>query len=189
MTMRIGAALVVALLALAGCNDDGASVRDLGGSGSGSGSGTGTGSGTGSGTVASGSVTEPACEELEPNDPFLSVGLKEYEITPEEDKLTPGPTRFLASNLGEDTHELIVVEARSIEALPLDRKGKVDEEALEEEGRIVAEVEEVPPGESCALEVDFDPGTYTLLCNIREKGGDGVVNHFLQGMRTRIKVK
>ncbi|HYO61603.1 MAG TPA: hypothetical protein VEU29_06865 [Actinomycetota bacterium] len=185
MTMRIGAALVVALLALVACDDDGASVRDLGGSAS-----SGSGSGSGSGTVASGSGSEPAaeCAEPEPGEPALAVTLDEYQITPDEDELTRGPQRFLARNAGEETHELVVVAARSVEALPLDAQGGVDEEALEEEDRIVAEVEAVAPGGACKLEVDLDPGTYVLFCNIRERGDDGVVNHFLQGMRARIKV-
>lgn len=187
MTMRIGAALVVALLALAACDDDGASVRDLGGSASGSGSGSGTGTASGSGTEASG--TEPECEPPAPDEPGLTVKLDEFEITPEEDKLTRGPTRLIATNVGEETHELYVAEARSLEGLPLDRKGSVDTQALEEEDRLVAELEGVPPGERCPLEVDLDLGTYVLFCNIRDRGDDGVVNHFLQGMRTRVKVE
>lgn len=189
MTMRIGAALVVGLLALAGCDDDGASVRDLGGSAS-SGSGSGSGSASGSGTVASGSASEPAaaCEEPEAGEPGLPVRLDEYQISPEEDELTRGPARFLAHNDGDESHQLLVLAARSVEALPLDDKGSVDEDALEEEERILAEVEEIAPGETCALEVDLEPGAYVLLCNIRERGDDGVVNHFLQGMRARVKV-
>ena len=188
MTMRIGAALVVALLALAACEDDGASVRDLGGSASsGSGSGSGTGSGTG---AASGSATEAAeCEAPEPGEPGMTVRLDEYQITPEEDEVTRGPTRFIATNAGEQTHEFYVAEARSIEGLPLDKKGSVDEEALEEEDRLLAELEGVPAGEACAVELDLDPGTYVMFCNIREHtDGKGVVNHFLQGMRFRFKV-
>ncbi|MDQ3951921.1 MAG: hypothetical protein M3279_02980 [Actinomycetota bacterium] len=182
MTMRIGAALVVALLALVACEDDGASVRDLGGS-AGSGSGSGSGTGHASGTEAA------ECEPPGPNEPGMVVKLDEFQITPEEDELTRGPARFIASNAGEETHELYVVEARSIEALPLDENTSVDTEALEEEGRLLGELEGIPPGETCALELDLDPGTYVLFCNIRESGGGkGVVNHFLQGMRTRVKV-
>jgi hypothetical protein len=187
MTMRIGVALVVALLALAGCDDDGASVRDLGGSAS-SGSGSGTGSGSGSGTAASGSEPAAECDEPDASEPGLVVTLDEYSLRPDEDKLTRGPTRFIASNAGKDVHELVVVEARSLEALPLDPKGTIDEEILEEEDRLIGEVEEIPSGGACTLEVDLDPGTYVLLCNIRERGDDGVVNHFLQGMRARVKV-
>lgn len=186
MTMRIGAALVVALLALVACDDDGASVRDLGGSAT---SGTGSGSGTGTGTATGSGTETEECEPGDPTDPALSVTLDEYRILPEEDKLTRGPTRFRALNSGEKTHELYVIEARSIEALPLDEKGSVDTEALEEEGRLLGELEGVPSGQSCDLELDLDPGTYALICNIRERSDDGVVNHFLQGMRTRIKVK
>src|ERR671917_131149 len=97
MTLRIGAALIVALLALTACDsDDGASVRDLGGSAS-SGSGSGSGSATG---AASGSGSEPAeeCEPGDPADPALTVTLEEYSLSPAEEELTPGPTRFRAVN-------------------------------------------------------------------------------------------
>lgn len=187
MTLRIGAALIVALLALTACDDDGASVRDLGGSASGSGSGSGSGTGT-----ASGSGTEAAeeCEPGDPQDPALVVRLDEYSIVPEEDKLTPGPTRFRAVNAGEQTHELYLVEARSLEGLPLDRKGSVDTEALEEEDRLIGEVEGIPSGGSCDLEAELEIGTtYVLFCNLRSRTDSGVENHFLQGMRARVKVR
>lgn len=190
MTLRIGAALLVALLALTACDsDDGASVRDLGGSASsGSGSGSGSGSATG---AASGSGSEPAeeCEPGDPADPALAVTLEEYSITPAEEKLTSGPTRFRGVNAGNKTHELYLVAARSLEGLPLDRHGSVDTEKLEEEGRLIGEVEGIPSGGSCDLEADLEVGTYVLFCNIREKTGKGVVNHFLQGMRERVKVE
>ncbi|MDQ4125496.1 MAG: hypothetical protein M3134_07845 [Actinomycetota bacterium] len=186
MTLRICAALVVALLALTACDaDDGASVRDLGGSAS-SGSGSGSGSGTG---TASGSGTETAeCEPGDPTDPALTVALEEYAVLPEEDKLTPGPTRFRAVNAGNEVHELYVAAAKSIEGLPLDPKGSVDTEKLEEKGQLIGEVEGIPSGQSCDLEAELPVGTYVLFCNIRERGDKGVVNHFLQGMRTRVKV-
>ena len=188
MTMRIGAALVVALLALAGCDDDGASVRDLGGSASGSGTGSGTGSATG---VASGSPTgpyviEPAeCEPADPDDPALAVTMDEYRIKVEENKLTPGPTRFHVTNEGEDVHELVLV-AMSIKGLPID-KGRVDEDALTY-GRLITEIPEIRPGETCALKLDLEPDPYVFFCNIRDKGDDGVVNHFREGMRKVFKV-
>ncbi|HEV2757373.1 MAG TPA: hypothetical protein VG318_16530 [Actinomycetota bacterium] len=186
MTMRIAAALVVALLGLAGCEDDGASVRDLGGSASsGSGSGTGSGSASGSGTgpfaVAGGECTEPD------GAPGVGVTLDEFFVTPEEDELETGPVRFLVRNMGEIAHELYVVQSASVEALPLDGERGVDEEALRP-GQLVGEIEEVPPGESCALEVDLEPGAYVLLCNIVDEGENKTRSHFIRGMRARVKV-
>jgi hypothetical protein len=185
MTLRIAAALIVALLAFSACDDDGASVRDLGGtaSGSGSGSGTGAASGSGSGTEAE------ACEPGDTSDPALIVRLDEYSIVPEEDELTSGPTRFRGVNAGEKTHELYLAAARSLEALPLDSQGSIDTEVLEEEDRLIGELEAIPSGGTCDLEADLEVGTYVLFCNIRERGNDGVVNHFLQGMRARFKVE
>jgi hypothetical protein len=108
---------------------------------------------------------------------------------PEEDELTSGPTRFRGVNAGKKTHELYLAAARSLEALPLDSKGSIDTEALEEEDRLIGELEAIPSGGTCDLEADLEVGTYVLFCNIRERGNDGVVNHFLQGMRARFKVE
>lgn len=188
MIIRIVAALVVALLGLVACDgDDGASVRDLGGSassGSGSGSGSGTGTASGSGTE-----TAEACEPGDPTDSALTVTLDEYRILPEADELTAGPTRFRAVNSGKKPHEMYVAAARSLEALPLKKNGSIDTEKLDEENRLLGELEGVPSGRSCDLELDLEVGTYVLFCNIRERtDGKGVVNHFLQGMRARVKV-
>lgn len=195
MTIRIAAALVVAVLGLTACSDDGASVRDLGGSassGSGSGSGSGTGVASGSGTEASGaeaSGSEPAeCEPGNPAESALTVTLDEYRVLPEDDELDSGPIALRAVNAGRETHELYVAAAKSIKALPLDAQGSVDAEALEEEGRLIGELEGIPSGQSCDLEADLAPGNYVMFCNIREETDEGVVNHFQQGMRTRVKV-
>lgn len=187
MTTRIAAALLVALLGLVACDDDGASVRDLGGTASG-GSGSGSGSGTGH---ASGSGTGHAADEAdcEPDDTegTLEVRLDEFSVTPHEDEITSGPTKLLAVNAGKLTHELVVLAARSVESLPLDPKGAVDEEALRP-GQLIAEIHGIEPGAACVLEVDLEPGTYVLLCNIRAKADGKMRKHFLQGMRARIKV-
>jgi hypothetical protein len=183
MSLRIVAALVVAALALAACEDDGASVRDLGGSASGSGTGSGSasGSGTGSGTEAGGECVEPEGGES------VDVTLDEFVVDPEEDELTSGPVRFLVRNLGEIPHELYVVQSPNVESLPLDGERGVDEEALGP-GQIVAEIEEVPPGEACGLEVDLEPASYVLLCNLVDEGENKVRSHFIMGMRARVKV-
>jgi hypothetical protein len=185
MTMRIAAALLVAVLGLAACEDDGASVRDLGGSassGSGSGSGSATGTGGGSGTGVAGGECEEAGD-----DPGLAVTLDEWSIVSDEDELASGPVRFLASNRGEIAHELYVVQTPNLESLPLDGDRGIDEEALQP-GQILAEIEEVPPGKTCALEVDLEPAAYVLLCNIADEGENQVRSHFLRGMRARVKV-
>lgn len=173
--LRFVAVLVLAVLAFTGCDDDGTSIESLG-------PGTATGSGTGSDTEGD------ACAPGDPSDPALTVTLDEYDILPEEDELTRGPARFRAVNSGKKVHELYVVQARAIEGVPIHRNGSVDIEALEEDDRLLGELHGIQSGKSCDLELDLEPGTYVMLCNIRERGNDGVVNHFLQGMRTRFKV-
>lgn len=180
MTMKIVAALAALVLGLVACDDDGASVRDLGGSAS-SGSGSGSGTGPGSGTEAGSECLQHTGE------PGITVTLSEFAVVPAEDELTPGPNRFVVANAGEIDHELYVAQAPQVEALPLTGEEGVDEEALRP-GQIVAEIEEVPAGETCVLEVDLEPTTYVLFCNIVDKGEDKPRSHFLRGMRARVKV-
>ena len=182
MKVRIVAALAMLLLGLVACDDDSASVRDLGGSASsGSGSGSGTGAASGSGTEAGGECVEDA------GDPGVAVALAEFSVVPEEDQLSAGPNRFVITNGGELDHELYVAQVPQVEALPLNGDEGVDEEALRP-GQIVAEVEEVPAGETCVLEVDLEATNYILFCNIFDEGEDNPRSHFLRGMRARVKV-
>ena len=172
LTRSLAILTALSLVFLGACSDDGASVRDLGGdvsSGSGSGSGTGSGSGA-----------ETACEE--PADDAVEVTLAEYTVTTDEEEFEAVPS-LAVTNRGEEVHELVVVEAPNIESLPLSDEGGVDEEKLDP-GALVAEIEEVAPGSTCALDAELNEGTYVLLCNIL----DGKKDHFLRGMRTRIKV-
>lgn len=183
MTIRLAAALAAALLIFVGCDDDGASVRDLGGSASsGSGSGSGTGAASGSGT-ASGS--ELAC--VEADEDSFGVRLDEFSVTPEDEEPSSGFPVILAGNVGELAHELVVVEAPNIESLPLDESGAVDEEKLDPE-QVVLHAGPIEGGESCGLEVDLEPSTYVLFCNIVDEGEKNPRSHFTRGMRTRIKV-
>lgn len=184
MTMRIGAALVVALLSITACEDDGASVRDLGGSASsGSGSGSGTGAASGSGTGAA-SGSELAC--VDAGEESFGVRLDEFTITPQDEETENFPV-ILAGNVGELAHELIVVEAPNIESLPLDRTGAVKEDKLDPE-QVILHAGPIEGGESCGLEIDLEPSTYVLFCNIVDEGDKNVRAHFTRGMRTRIKV-
>lgn len=184
---------VLALMALtvtaAACgSDDGSGVRDLGGSGS-SGSGSGSGSGSASGShVASGS-------EVAECDPYgdasgaettIDVTLSEFAID-FDTEVPAGRVNFALSNEGEDAHEFVIVEAGSIEDLPLDDDGLVDESALPE-GAFIGEVEPFPSGSACEGTFDLDPGSYVAFCNILEIHEGEPENHFELGMATEFEV-
>lgn len=176
----------VALTVAACSDDDGASVRESGTS-TGSGSASGTGHATGSGT-ASGTGIGGECEpvgDLSAAQTRVEVTLDEWVIEPEADSAPAGAVGFVASNEGEEPHELVVVKGVAPTDLPLKRNGALDESKLPE-GALVGEIEAFPGGTSCNGVFDLAPGQYTLACNVVEKAEGHV--HLKKGMVTPFTV-
>jgi hypothetical protein len=178
--------LVVALTACGG--DDGAGVRDLGGSASGSGSGSATASGTGSGTgLASGIACEPVGDPATAED-RLDVTLNEWSVETDEEMVSAGLVQFVAFNQGDEPHELVIVRGEDPGSLPVADDGTVDEDAVPA-GAFVGEIEAFPAGTSCSGVFELKRGEYVLFCNILETEGDEAESHFAKGMRTTISVR
>ena len=177
------------IAALAACGeDDGASVRDLGGTAS---SGSGSASATGASGTGSGTATEASCEPV--GDPAtaearLEVTLSEWAVEPAARTVPGGAVQVVAFNQGEDAHEVVVVRGDDPSSLPLGDDGTVDEDALPA-GDLIGEIEAFPAGGSCNGVFELDPGSYVLFCNIRETEDGTVENHFELGMRTTIRVR
>ena len=93
-----------------------------------------------------------------------------------------------ADNGGDEPHELVVVRADGVGAIPTNDDGSVDEEAIPAED-LIGEVEPFPAGETCTGVFDLAPGDYVLFCAIVETEPDGTVeDHFANGMATTISV-
>ena len=179
MAKTLVALFVVAPLALAACgDDDGSDVRNVGES---SESGSASGSGSAS-AVACVPVGDPSTA-----DETVGVTLDEWSVTPDTDGVAAGSINFAADNIGEDAHELVVVEGDDPDALPLGENGAVDEEALPE-GAFIGEIEAFPSGEICDGVFELAAGDYVLFCNIVEVEDGVVENHFELGMKTVFSV-
>jgi plastocyanin len=92
----------------------------------------------------------------------ISIGIaeREYHITAYRKTLRPGPARFNITNLGEDTHNLVVTGPRGFRLQGPD----------------------VDSGKRASLAATLRrPGTYVLLCTR--------ANHLALGMRTKIEVR
>lgn len=172
-TRPLLATLAASTLAVAGCG--GAADTTVGGSASGSASATGSASGI-------------AAEECPSPGDGVHVELDEWSVAPETQELTAGEVTFVADNVGEEPHELVVVRADSVDALPVDEHGVLDEGGLPE-GDFLGEIEPFPSGASCAGEFTLEAGTYVLLCNIAETEQSGELeSHLAEGMATTITV-
>ena len=110
--------------------------------------------------------------------------------------LKAGDVRLTVNNVGSITHELVLVKAPSVSALPIvqtataDRAvGDVNEEAIPASAKM-GETGDVKPGQTVVKHFKLAPGTYVMFCNIDNTNPDGTtVHHFHQGMAATITVQ
>lgn len=122
-----------------------------------------------------------ACSDGDDGGP--AVELSEFSVIVEPSSVGSGEVAFSVENVGEITHEFVVV-ATDLDAadLPTSDDGFVDEEG---EGiEPIDEIEDIEAGESGSLTVELDPGNYVLFCNVVD--GDQV--HYEAGMHTSFTV-
>jgi hypothetical protein len=118
----------------------------------------------------------------------VNVRLQEYSMVVAPVSVKAGKVSFTIKNAGTMTHEVVLVRAPSVEALPRvtvaggERAvGDVDEEAIPE-ADLPGEAE-VPMGKTATKTIDLTPGTYVMICTIDNVLPDGtVLNHFQRGM-------
>lgn len=117
------------------------------------------------------------------------VTLEEFTMVPHPGVVKAGKVTLEADNVGSVTHELVLVRAPSVAALPLVTKatkdravGDVDEEAIPEADKM-GETGDIQPQKHVTKTFDLAPGTYVMFCNIDDAGANGsVTNHFQHGM-------
>jgi uncharacterized cupredoxin-like copper-binding protein len=122
-----------------------------------------------------------------------TVTLQEYTMTPHAAALKAGTVRLNVNNVGSITHELVLVRAPSVSALPIvqtatkDRAvGDVNEEAIPNSAKM-GETGDIKPGQTVVKTFKLTPGAYVMFCNIDNTNPDGtVLNHFHQGMAATI---
>jgi hypothetical protein len=115
----------------------------------------------------------------------LVVKLQEFTINPlPSSEAKAGKVQMKVTNTGTLTHEMVLVRAASVTALPKvttpggERKvGAVDEEAIPERAKM-GETGDVKPGKTVTKTFKLRPGHYVMFCNIDDTAG----NHFDRGM-------
>jgi uncharacterized cupredoxin-like copper-binding protein len=113
----------------------------------------------------------------------VNVLLTDYAVTATPTSAPTGKLTFKVNNNGSFVHEMLVIKADSIAALPLKADGTVDEDAIPE-AQIPGEVSDIGPGKSGSLTVTLPAGKYILLCN----RVDGSISHYHEGMHTDFTV-
>lgn len=112
----------------------------------------------------------------------VNVELGEYYIKPDKSEVPAGKVRFVAKNVGQLEHELIVLKTElAADQLPYNEKEQKAEE--EQAGQVLGEIEpdELPPGKSAEMTLDLAAGHYVLLCNLPQ--------HYKNGMHIDFRVR
>jgi uncharacterized cupredoxin-like copper-binding protein len=121
----------------------------------------------------------------------ITVKLQEFTLTPlPSAEVKAGTVRMKAANKGTLTHEMVLVRAASVAALPTvttgggERKiGAVDEEVIREQDKM-GETGDVKPGKAVTKTFELRPGHYVMFCNLDDASG----NHFVEGMSSSFVV-
>jgi uncharacterized cupredoxin-like copper-binding protein len=185
-TTMLAIGLAAFAVACDGEDRPGVEVIDEGGSGTSSGSGTGTGTGTGSGSASgTGEFPDGVVEPKPEGATQVDVTLSEWSVTPATGSAQAGEIYFLASNEGEDPHELVVVKSDLDPAdLPVE-DGAVVEDELDFRG----EIEGFASGTQASGVFDLEAGRYVLFCTIVEEEDGGLESHYELGMHTEFTVE
>lgn len=108
-----------------------------------------------------------ACRGAGQGPTTVNVELGEYSIKVDRDRVPAGRVRFVAKNVGQMEHELVVVRTDlPAHQLPYNEAEQVAEE--ETAGQLLGEIEpeDLPPGKSAEMTLELTRGHYVLLCNI-----------------------
>lgn len=92
----------------------------------------------------------------------IAVDITDTSFDLDASSADAGPISFLIENTGGQVHEFeVFAGAEPGQVLPL-QNGVADTTGLS----VVDEVEDIVPGASTELNVDLEPGTYLLICNL-----------------------
>lgn len=164
------AKVVIATLAIAltGCGSDGDGAQSATADTSDSGSDT---------TTTTTPIAEPATVE---------VGLADFSFDI-PDTLTAGPTKFVATNAGNEEHHMTLVKLKDGQTLA-DVIAVLSGDVAKglEENELVPGPQAVAPGATQSAIVDLEPGRYVALCAIPGAGG---VPHAAMGMIKELTVE
>ena len=106
--------------------------------------------------------------------PPLKTGrfrLDEWSITADRSTLHSGRQKITATNTGHMTHELVIVAASDVAAIPTKADGSADEARLD--AVKVGEIADVAAGTSQTHVFNLAPGSYVVFCNLVEQMGHG----------------
>ncbi len=91
--------------------------------------------------------------------------LSEFTVIPPSNTLHSGPVTLTAKNVGGEEHELVIVRAASVNALPRKSDDSVDEDKIAASAK-VGEIEAVAARSNKTKVFDLKAGDYVAFCNV-----------------------
>ena len=113
--------------------------------------------------------TESRSSAPPPGNSAATFVLSEFKITL-DGTIPAGQVTVAIDNQGGETHELVIVAADTVEALPRNSDGSVDEETIAEADK-VGERADIAGRTSTTATFTFEPGTYVAFCNLVDDMG------------------
>lgn len=131
---------------------------------------------------ATGTSSETPSATSEPVDTDADVDLVEFAIQPQRTSARPGDVTFHVSNMGELTHEFVVIRTDLPHAqLPrLENNQGADESQLD----VVGRTDPFEPGDQAEIALTLGTGNYVLICNLVTDS----TSHYLSGMYDRFTI-
>lgn len=96
--------------------------------------------------------------------------LREWSVSPPTVRLQSGKVQITTTNLGSETHELVIVRASDLASLPLKSDGSVDEDKVREADK-AGEFPDLAAGKSATKTLDLSAGSYVAFCNLVDQMG------------------
>jgi uncharacterized cupredoxin-like copper-binding protein len=141
--------------------------------------------------VACGGESQPEEDSDAPpavEDNLVDIQVQEWAVVLGQTTAPAGEIDFTIQNVGEETHEFVVVRTElGFRDLPTAADGSVDEEG---EGiEPIDEVEDIASSTTEELTVDLEAGSYVFFCNIVENDKGETESHYQNGMSVAFEVE
>jgi uncharacterized cupredoxin-like copper-binding protein len=102
----------------------------------------------------------------------IRVSLTDYKIAPSLSTVAAGKVTFVATNAGDEDHEMVVVRTDK------NASGLMKGTGASEAGA-VGEIAEFKPGGTKRVTLNLKPGHYVLLCNVPGHYKAGMFKNFI----------
>ena len=117
----------------------------------------------------------------------VTLTLTDYAMKADPTSVKAGDVNITAVNDGKLTHEVVVVRADAVSALPKKSDGSVNEEKIAESDK-QGEIEDVTAGTTLSKTMALKAGSYVIFCNVVDGQAPNTISHFQKGMSTQLTV-